>query len=75
MISKKCFKLMNNPDFGNTMENMRKNRDMKLVTNEARRNYLISKLSYKKFFFKKFISFRNEKKLQIFINKLVYIGL
>ena len=62
MISKKCFKLMNNPDFGNTMENMRKNRDIKLVTNEARRNYLISELSYKNFFFKKFISLRNEKK-------------
>ena len=37
---------MNNSVFGETMENMRKHWDMKLVTTEARRNYLVSELNY-----------------------------
>ena len=40
------FKLMNNVVFGRTIENMRKDRDIKLVTTERRRNYLVSELNY-----------------------------
>ena len=32
--------------FGKTMENIRKHRDIKLVTIEARRNYLVSEPKY-----------------------------
>ena len=39
-------KLMNNGVLGKAMENVRKNRDVKLVTTERRRNYLVSESNY-----------------------------
>ena len=46
------FKLMNNSVFGETMENERKHRDIKLATTEKRRKYLVAEPNYhtKKFF-------------------------
>ena len=47
MILKKIFfKLMNNTVFVETMEDVRKYRDIKLVTTERRKNYLVSEPNY-----------------------------
>ena len=45
-FEKKMFKLMNNAVLEKTMENMRKHRDIRLVTKERRRNYLVSEPNY-----------------------------
>ena len=47
---------MNNTVFGKTMEDIRKHRDIKLVTTDKRRNQLASEPNYHttKYFFRKF---------------------
>ena len=45
-FKKDFFKLMNNSLFAKTMENVRKHRDIRLVTTEERRNKLVSEPNY-----------------------------
>ena len=68
--------LMNNSVFRKNMENVRKNRDIKLITTENRRNYLVSESNYHstKFFTENLLTIEMIK-TQIFMNKPVYLGL
>ena len=45
-FGKDFFTLMKNSVFGKTMENERKDRDIKLVTTDKRRNQLVSEPNY-----------------------------
>ena len=73
------FKLMNNAVFGKTMENvktMRKPREIKLVTTEKRRNYLVSEPNYHTTnFFTEHMLAIEIKKTEILMNKPVYLRL
>ena len=67
---------MNNAVFGKTMENMRKHRNIKLVTTERKRNHLVSEPNYltTKFFAENLLAIKIIK-TQILMNKPVYLGL
>lgn len=54
---------MNNVVFGNTIEIVRKYRDIKIVAHESKRNYLVTEQHYHiTIFVWRFSSHRNEKK-------------
>ena len=67
---------MNNAVFGKTMQNMRKHRNIKLVTTERKRNHLVSEPNYltTKFFAENLLAIKIIK-TQILMNKPVYLGL
>ena len=67
---------MNNSAFGKTMENVRKHRDIKLVTTDKRRNQLASEPNYHttKYFSENLIAIETEK-TKVKMNKPIYLGM
>ena len=65
---------MNNSVFGKTMENVSKHKDIKSLTTEERRNYLVSEPNY--YLFSENLLAREMKRShQILTSKPVYLGL
>ena len=75
-FEKNFFKLMNNSVFRKTMENVRKHRDIKLVTTDKRRNQLVSEPNYHttKYFSENLLAIEM-KKTKVKMNKPVYLGM
>ena len=62
-FGKGFFKLINNAVFGKTTENVRKHRNIKLLTTERRKNYLVSEPNYHttKFFIENWLAIEMRK--------------
>ena len=75
-FEKDFLKLMNNSGFGKTMKNVRKHRDIKLVTTDKRRNQLMSEPNYDttKWFSENLFA-TEMKKAIVKMSKPVYLGL
>ena len=75
-FEKDLFKLMNNSVFGKTMENVRKHRDIKLVTTDKRRSKLVSEPNYHTInLISEDLSIIEMKKTKVKMNKPIYLGL
>ena len=74
-FEKDFYKLMNNSVFGNTMENVRNHRDIKLVTTDERRNKLASEPNYHSTkYISKDLLVMEMRKVQVRMNKPIYLG-
>ena len=75
-FEKDFFKLMNNSVFGKTMENVRKHRDIKLVTTDEKRNKLVSEPNYHttKCFSENLLAIEM-KKTKVKMNEPIYSGM
>ena len=75
-FEKDLFKLMNNSVFGKTMENIRKHRDIKLVTTDKKRNKLVSEPNYHTTnCISENLSIIEMKKTKVKMNKPIYLRL
>ena len=75
-FEKDLFKLMNNSVFGKTMENIRKHRDIKLVTRDKKRSKLVSEPNYHTInLISEDLSIIEMKKTKVKMNKPIYLGL
>ena len=67
---------MNNAVFGKTMENVRKHRNIKLVTTDKKRSKLVSEPNYHTMnYISKDLSIIEMKKTKVKMNKPIYLGL
>ena len=75
-FEKDFFKLMNNSVFAKTLKNVKKHRDIKLVTTDKRRNELVPEPNYypTKWFSENQFAIEM-KKAKVKMNKPVYLGL
>ena len=70
------FKLINNSVFGKTMENVRKHRDIKLVTTEEKAVKLVSEPNYHTTkHFSDILLAIEMRKTKVKMNKLLYLGM
>ena len=75
-FEKYFFKLMNNAVFGKTMENIRKHRDIKLVTTDKKRNKLVAEPNYPTMnYISEDLSVIEMNKTKVKMNKPIYLGL
>ena len=75
-FGKDLFKLMNNAVFGKTMGNIRKHRDIKLVTINKKRNKLVSEPNYHMInYISEDLSIIEMNKTRVKMNKPIYLGL
>ena len=75
-FEKDFFKLMNNAVFGKTMENIRKHRDIKLVTTDKKRSKLVSEPNYHTINYNsEDLSIIDMNKTKVKLNKPIYLGL
>ena len=75
-FKKDFFKLMNNSVFGKTMENIRKHKDIKLVTTNKRRSKLVSEPNYHTInYISEDLSIIEMNKTKAKMNKPIYLGL
>ena len=75
-FEKDLFKLMNNAVFGKTMENIRKHRDIKLITTYKKRNKLVSERNYHSInYISEDLSIIEMNKTKVKMNKPIYLGL
>ena len=75
-FEKDLFKLMNNSVLGKTMANIRKHRDIKLITTDKKRSKLVSEPNYHTInLISEDLSITEMKKTKVKMNKPIYLGL
>ena len=75
-FEKDFFKLMNNAVFGKAMENIRKHRDIKLITTDKKRSKLVSEPNYHTInCISENLSIIEMRRTKVKMNKPIYLGL